>query len=116
VADINNSALIARYRHSYQVADTTNAFAVRLRILAWIGVALLILGVLAALARSVAGDRLVEGVVLAPLGIYLAVGGYVLSILAAALAHITRAATDAAVHTSPFLSDDDRAQLVTSLL
>jgi len=111
VANIDKSAVISRYRNSYQIADTAMGFAVRLRVLAVIGVALVVLGLVLAII-----PRVTVGPVLMVLGIYVALGCYVLSILIASVAHITRATTDAAVHTSPFLSDDERAELVMSLL
>lgn len=110
VADLGKNTAINRYFDAYLTARAINGVGALIKMLGIVLAVLIALGVFA-----ISGDardiRLILGglILAAALGVPI----YVLGILVAAQGQILKATLDTAVHSSPFLTDDQRASIMS---
>jgi len=114
VSEAVRRAATGRYRDAYRVATATVGIGLALKVLA-IGLAgLCVIAAVAGISKSIANELtpsagpLVIGLLeAAAVGVPL----YVLGILVSAVGQVLKATLDTAVHTSPFLDTNQKAQI-----
>jgi hypothetical protein len=103
------TAIVNRYSDAYLVARTTNGFGATAKV-----IGLIIAGVIAVGAFS---QRETLGLAVVLIGfaaaLLIATAFYLFGTLASAQGQILKAALDTAVNTSRWLSDDDRARIMS---
>ena len=105
------AVLMRRYRDAYLVARSTNGFGILIKIIAVIvGVLLIVIG--AFLFNEARGAEPL-GLAAIALGVVVGVLFYLLGILISAQGQILKASLDAAVNTSPFLTNTERATIMS---
>jgi hypothetical protein len=105
------TALTKRYKDAYLVARSTNGFGILIKIIAIICGALLVV-VGAVLFNDGRGTEAL-GVAAIAIGVVVGVLFYLLGILVSAQGQILKASLDAAVNTSPFLTNTERATIMS---
>lgn len=110
---IGSQSATSRYRDAYLVARATTAIGGSVK---FIGIALgflLIFVGLYSIASS--GDRIAQrfGEVVVFAGLAVGIPLYVLGVLVTAQAQILKATLDTAVHSSPFLADEQKAKVMS---
>ncbi len=105
------AALKRRYLDAYLVARSTNGFGMLIKIIAVIAGALL--AAVGALLFNEGRGAEALGVAAIALGIVIAVLFYLLGILVSAQGQILKASLDAAVNTSPLLTNADRVAIMS---
>lgn len=108
--------LLARYRRGYQVATAAVGFGQLLKGIGWtLGVLSIVGGVV--IAQMLGGDPAVVTLIYAFIIATAQVIVFIFfGVLVTALGEILRATLDTAVHTSPFLDDQQKSQAVDSQL
>ena len=105
------AVLMRRYRDAYLVARSTNGFGMLIKIIAVIvGVLLIVIGAFLFNERRGAEPL---GLAAIALGVVVGVLFYLLGILISAQGQILKASLDAAVNTSPFLTNTERATIMS---
>ncbi|HEX7334328.1 MAG TPA: hypothetical protein VF290_22705 [Pyrinomonadaceae bacterium] len=105
------AAVMRRYGDAYLVARSTNGFGILIKIIAVIVGALLI--VIGAFLFNDGRETAPLGLAAIALGVVVGVLFYLLGILVSAQGQILKASLDAAVNTSPFLTNTDRATIMS---
>lgn len=106
-------AAMRRYRDAYLVARAITAWGVFIKVFGVLGGVALVAAFIAlamGLRDEQAGAAVVAGVVL---GGGFAAFFYLLGVIVAAQGQVLKASLDGAVHTSPFLNDDERAATIS---
>ena len=108
------SALLKRYTDAYVVARVIDGVGGIIKIMGvTAGVLLLLVGVIIA-ANGRPGDATFAiGVLTGVFGVVAGVLFYLLGLIVSAQAQILKATLDSAVNSSPFLTNDDRAQIMS---
>lgn len=105
------NSLMKRYKDAYLVARSTNGFGILIKTIGIIVGALFVVGGLY-LANEGRGAQMF-GLMAVGLGIFIGMLFYLLGILISAQGQILKASLDSAVNTSPFLTNRDRAALMS---
>ena len=105
------SALTKRYRDAYSVSSLTDVFGNLIKAIAFILAGILVLAGLVMLAQGDATFAL--GVLTLVLGVVSGLGFYMIGVLVCANAQILKASLDGAVNSSPFLSNEHRAKIMS---
>ncbi|GIW76741.1 MAG: hypothetical protein KatS3mg104_1804 [Phycisphaerae bacterium] len=103
-----------RYRDGYAVAGTVNVLGLLVAIVGIVLFGIGAFGVVTAVAGAASKDSnaALGAAIIFPLSVALGISGVLLTVAGIAvrcLAQVTFATLDTAIHTSPFLDDDDRA-------
>jgi hypothetical protein len=108
------SALMRRYKDAYLVARAVNGYGSIIKVAGIIiGSLLMLVGLFLVFQRDNTSFALASGVMLLFFGIFVGVLFYLIGILISAQGQILKASLDGAVNTSPFLTDDNRARIMS---
>ena len=113
-ASIQVLSVISRYRDAYLVARAVNGYGSVIKVIAvLIGLVSLIIGIsVAGNARS--GDPIFSiGILLVIAGVIAGISLYVVGVIVAAQGQILKASLDSAVNSSPFLTNEHRAEVMS---
>jgi uncharacterized membrane protein required for colicin V production len=107
------SAILKRYRDAYRVARVTNGFGVAIKVLGLIGAGLLVL-----LGAAVASDGprnplSLLGVLGIAFGLFAGALFFIIGVMVSAQGQILKASLDGAVNSSPFLTNEHRARIMS---
>lgn len=101
-----------RYRDAYLVAKTLTAFGGLIKALGLcLGALIVIVAIIAATQSTSSGAEMFFSGLL--LGIVVAIPIFILGVLVGVQAQVVMAALDTAVHTSPFLTNDDKERVMS---
>jgi hypothetical protein len=108
------SALVKRYKDAYLVAKVTDGFGAFIKVIGIVAAVLLLLVGLSLAGSGRAGDATFAlGVVLITFGIIAGLWFYIVGVLVSANAQVLKAALDGAVNSSPFLTNEHRAKIMS---
>jgi hypothetical protein len=108
------SSLMERYKDAYVVATVTSGFGVIIKgIGAVIGGVLLLIGLMVVGGGRPGDATFAMGVVIVAAGVISGVWFYIVGVLVSAQAQILKASLDGAVNSSPFLTNEHRATIMS---
>jgi hypothetical protein len=107
-------ALLDRYRDAYLVARALDGYGTLVKVMGFVGAAILFLYGVSWLNNGRLGDAsFAFGVVCILGGLFVAALSYFAGVLVSAQGQILKAALDSAVNGSPFLRNEDRARIMS---
>jgi hypothetical protein len=107
-------ALMKRYKDAYIVAKVTNGFGDIIKAIGIIiGVLLLLIGISVANDHGPGDPMRALGIVGIIFGIVIGAWFYIVGVLVSAQGQILKATLDSAVNGSPFLTDEERAKIMS---
>jgi len=108
------TALTKRYRDAYLVSTVTDGFGKLIKAIGILVAGVLVLVGILLVAQGRAGDaNFALGIVTTTLGVISGLWFYMVGVLVSANAQVLKASLDGAVNTSPFLTNDDRAKIMS---
>jgi hypothetical protein len=109
--------LALRYQNGFQTSETLVSLGGVIKIIGWVlgGIAALVavIGFIVAVANSNPGSGLGIAVAALIYGVIIVFGAYVYGSMIAGIGHGVQATQDTAVNNSPFLTDDERASILS---
>ena len=107
-------ALLDRYKDAYLVARALDGYGTLVKVLGFVGAAMLFLYGVSWLNNGRLGDaNFAFGLVCIVAGLFIAALFYFAGVLVSAQGQILRATLDSAVNGSPFLRNEDRARIMS---
>jgi hypothetical protein len=108
------SSLMRRYRDAYLVSTVTNGFGALIKGLGLVIGGLVVIVGLFLLGQGRAGDAAFAfGLIVVAIGVISALAFYIFGVLLSANAQVLKATLDGAVNTSPFLTNEHRAKIMS---
>jgi hypothetical protein len=108
------SSLNKRYRDGYLVVVVTDAFGKLIKTIGFVVAGVLILVALFLVSQGRLGDATFAlGIITLVLAVISGVSFYMLGVLVSANAQVLMASLDSAVHSSPFLTNEQRAKIMS---
>jgi ABC-type polysaccharide/polyol phosphate export permease len=107
------TTLVKRYKDAYLVARVTDGFGSFIKGIGLIAAGLFILIGLLTIVSGRDSSVFAAGIVIAIFGVFVGILFYLLGVLVSAQGQILKASLDGAVNSSPFLSNDHKANIMS---
>jgi heme/copper-type cytochrome/quinol oxidase subunit 4 len=108
------ASLMKRYTDAYLVARATNGFGILIKVIGIvIGILLALIGFMVASQSGPRDPMSILGIIGIAFGVFTGALFYIIGVLVSAQGQILKASLDSAVNTSPFLTNEDRAKVMS---